>query len=201
MKMVLATRNAHKIREMTQILSKFGIEAIPQQALGYDLDVEETGTTFSENAYLKAKAVMDATGLPAVADDSGLEVDALNGEPGIYSARYGGDHEASDAFRNELLLKNMAGVPDGQRTARYVAAICLCFPDGRRIDTLGTCEGEILREGVGEGGFGYDPLFWCPEEGVSFAQLAPERKNEISHRAFALAALEKELEGLLHAEQ
>ena len=129
MKLVLATRNVHKIREMTQILSRLHIEAVPQQALNCDLDVEETGTTFAENAYLKAHAVMEATGLPAVADDSGLAVDALGGAPGIYSARYGGDHEASDAFRNQLLLKNMAQVPDGQRTARYVCAICCCFPD------------------------------------------------------------------------
>lgn len=201
MKMVLATRNVHKIREMTQILSRFGIEAVPQQTLGCDLDVEETGATFAENAFLKAHAVMQATGLPAIADDSGLEVKALNGAPGIYSARYGGDHEAPDSFRNELLLKNMADIPDGQRQARYVAAICLSFPDGQRIDTLGTCEGEILRAGIGEGGFGYDPLFWCPTEGVTFAQLAPERKNEISHRAKALAALEQKLEELLHVEQ
>ena len=201
MKLVLATRNVHKIREMTQILSRLHIEAVPQQALNCDLDVEETGTTFAENAYLKAHAVMEATGLPAVADDSGLAVDALGGAPGIYSARYGGDHEASDVFRNQLLLKNMAQVPDGQRTARYVCAICCCFPDGRRVESLGECEGEILREEHGTGGFGYDPLFWCPEEGVTFADLAPERKNEISHRARALAALVAQLEEILDAEQ
>lgn len=201
MKLVLATRNAHKIREMTQILAKVGIEAVPQQALDCDIDVEETGTTFAENAYLKARAVMEATGLPAVADDSGLAVDALNGEPGIYSARYGGDHEASDEFRNQLLLKNMADVPDGQRGGYYACAICCCFPDGTRVESYGEYRGEILREGIGEGGFGYDPIFWCPAEGVTFAQLSPERKNEISHRAVALAAFVAKMEEMLHAEQ
>ena len=201
MKLVLATRNVHKIREMTQILSRLNIEAIPQQALNCDLDVEETGTTFAENAYLKAHAVMEATGLPAVADDSGLAVDALNGEPGIYSARYGGDHEASDDFRNHLLLKNMESVPDGQRTARYICAICCCFPDGTRIESEGACEGEILREYHGTGGFGYDPIFWCPGEGVAFGELDPVRKNEISHRAVALEAFVTKLEVMLNADQ
>ncbi len=201
MKLVLATRNGHKIREMTQILARVGIEAVPQQALGCDLDVDETGTTFAENAYLKARAVMDATGLPAVADDSGLAVDALGGAPGIYSARYGGDHEASDAFRTRLLLKNMADVPDGQRTAHYACAICCCFPDGRRVEAYGEYAGEILRQEQGEGGFGYDPVFWCPDEGMTFAQLSPERKNEISHRAMALKAFVAKMEEMLHAQQ
>ena len=201
MTLVLATRNAHKIREMRQILSRMGIECVTQQELGCDLDVEETGTTFAENAYLKARAVMEATGLPAVADDSGLEVDALGGAPGIYSARYGGDHEASDEFRNDLLLSNLEQVPDGQRGAHYACAICCCFPDGRRAEGYGECFGTILHRRHGSGGFGYDPLFWCPEEGVTFAELSAERKNEISHRAIALAAFATKLEEMLHAEQ
>ena len=197
MKLVLATRNGHKIREMTQILARVGIEAVPQQALGCDLDVDETGTTFAENAYLKARAVMDATGLPAVAVDSGLAVDALGGAPGIYSARYGGDHEASDAFRTRLLLKNMADVPDGQRTAHYACAICCCFPDGRRVEAYGEYAGEILRQEQGEGGFGYDPVFFIPGLKKTFAQLSAQEKNAISHRGRALALFQQKLKDYL----
>jgi XTP/dITP diphosphohydrolase len=191
MTLVLATRNAHKIREMRQILSRMGIECVTQQELGCDLDVEETGTTFAENAYLKARAVMEATGLPAVADDSGLVVDALDGAPGVYSARFGGP-ELDDDGRTALLLERMEGRED--RACRYVCAICCCFPDGRVLRSQATCEGEVGHTPMGDGGFGYDPVFWLPDRGCTMAQISAEEKNSISHRGKALRAFRKEWE-------
>lgn len=196
MKMVLASKNPNKLREMQVLLSAIGAEAVLQSDVGVDIDVEETGATFEENSYLKAVAVMKATGLPAIADDSGIVVDALNGAPGVYSARYGGDACPDDGARNRLLLQNMAEVPDGQRSARFVSVITCVFPDGRRIAARGTCEGVILREEVGDGGFGYDPLFYMPTEGRTMAQLTPERKNQISHRANALREFAEKLKEL-----
>lgn len=186
MKVVLASNNQNKLREIRQILAPLGWEIVTQKDLGLSLDPEENGTTFEENSAIKALAVMEAAGLPAIADDSGIEVDALNGEPGVYSARYGGEACPDDYARNLLLMKNMAEVPDGKRTGRFVSVITMTLPDGRRISARGTIEGEILRELVGDGGFGYDPLFWIPGEGCTMAQLTAERKNEISHRANAL---------------
>ena len=148
------------------------------------MDVEETGTTFEENALLKAKAVMEASGMAAIADDSGLMVDALNGEPGVYSARYGG--KDSDAARTAYLLENMAQVPEEERTARFVSAIACALPDGRVVTSRGTCEGRILFETRGDNGFGYDPVFYVPEIGMTFAEADGERKNAISHRGNAL---------------
>jgi XTP/dITP diphosphohydrolase len=196
MKLVLASKNKNKLREMQTILSAIGAEAVLQSDVGVDIDVEETGTTFEENSYLKAAAVMNATGLPAIADDSGIVVDALHGEPGVYSARYGGDACKNDQERNLLLLKNMADVPDGDRSARFVSVITCVFPDGRTVAARGECEGVILREEVGDGGFGYDPLFYIPGEGVTMAQLTPERKNQISHRAKALERFADKLKNL-----
>jgi XTP/dITP diphosphohydrolase len=196
MKLVLASKNKNKLREMQTILSVIGAEAVLQSDVGVDIDVEETGTTFEENSYLKAAAVMKATGLPAIADDSGIVVDALHGEPGVYSARYGGDACKNDQERNLLLLKNMADVPDGDRSARFVSVITCVFPDGRTVAARGECEGVILREEVGDGGFGYDPLFYIPGEGVTMAQLTPERKNQISHRAKALGIFAEKLKNL-----
>ena len=157
MKLILASNNANKLREFRSLVADMDIELLSQREAGCDFEVDETGTTFEENAYLKASAVTAATGYAAVADDSGLCVDALNGEPGIYSARYGLGHAASDRERYEYLLKKLEGVED--RSARFVCCICCTFPDGSVIRSRGECEGEILHSPKGSGGFGYDPVF------------------------------------------
>ena len=156
--------------------------------------MEETGTTFEENAYLKAAAVTRATGQPAIADDSGLEVDALGGEPGIYSARYTGNHEDTDEDRNNYLLQKLGDTPMEQRTARFVSCICLTFPNGDVLRARGTMEGRILFEARGENGFGYDPLFQTDGYDRSNGELSPEEKNAISHRGKALRQIRQELE-------
>ena len=186
MKVVLASKNPHKLVEIRQITDKFGFDLILQSELGVDLDVEETGTTFEENSLLKAKAVMEATGLPAIADDSGICVDALNGEPGVYSARYGFDDTLDDWGRLELLLKNTEHVPDGQRQAQFVCVITMVTPEGQTIQARGEIHGELLRAPVGKNGFGYDPIFYYPPMGMSTAEMAPEDKNRVSHRGNAL---------------
>ena len=186
MKVVLASKNAHKLVEISRITEKFGIELVLQSQLGVDIDVEETGTTFEENSLLKAEAVMKATGLPALADDSGIAVDALNGEPGIYSARYGFDDSLDDWGRLLLLLKNTEHVPDGQRQAKFVCVISFVHPNGQVIQARGEIHGELLREARGENGFGYDPIFYYPPLGKTTAELSSEEKNEVSHRAVAL---------------
>ncbi len=181
MKFVIATGNEGKVREFKRILEPMGFGAVSMKELGLALDVEETGKTFSENAYLKAEAVCRLTGLPAIADDSGLCVDALNGAPGVYSARYSGQ---GDDGNNQKLLDEMADVPPEKRTARYVCAICCCFPDGTRLTAQENCEGAIGYELSGEQGFGYDPLFYVGER--SFGQYSDEEKDAISHRGKAL---------------
>ena len=186
MDFVLASKNPNKLREMAAILEPYGVRLRLQSELGLDIDVEETGQTFEENALLKAGAVMRVSGLPAIADDSGLEVDALGGAPGIYSARYGGDACKNDRERYLYLLKNMEDVPDGERTARFVCVIAAVWPDGRKVCARGTCEGVILRQPGRDNGFGYDPVFYVPEEKSTFSEMPPARKNEISHRANAL---------------
>ena len=186
MKVVLASKNKHKLVEISKITEKFGFELVLQSELGVDIDVEETGTTFEENSLLKARAVMEATGLPALADDSGIAVDALNGEPGIYSARYGFDESLDDWGRLELLLKNTEHVPDGQRQAQFVCVISFITPDGKVIQARGEIHGELTREPAGENGFGYDPIFYYPPLGKTTAELSPEEKNKVSHRANAL---------------
>ena len=186
MRVVLASKNPHKLAENSKITEKFGIELVLQSELGVDIDVEETGTTFEENSFLKADAVMKATGLPALADDSGIAVDALNGEPGIYSARYGFDESLDDWGRLLLLLKNMQDVPDGQRQAKFVCVITFVTPQGQMIQARGEIHGELTREPVGENGFGYDPVFYYPPLGKTTAQLSSEEKNKVSHRANAL---------------
>ena len=191
MKTVLASKNAHKLQEISKIVNKFGLELVLQSDLGIDIDVEETGTTFEENSMLKAQAVMEATGMIAIADDSGLVVDALNGEPGIYSARYGGEQCKNDVERYEYLLKQMEHIPDGERGAKFVCVITLVLPDRTAIVAHGECCGEILRAPCGEHGFGYDPVFYVPEEGKTMAEMPEERKNEISHRARALEELSR----------
>ena len=193
MKMILASNNAHKMSEMRAILADLGVELMSQREAGCDFEVDETGTTFEENAYLKAIAVTKATGMPAIADDSGLEVDYLNGEPGVYSARYSGSHEHTDQQRNEYLLKKLEGVPLEQRTARFVSSICCTFPNGDVLRARGTMEGKILFQPEGKNGFGYDPLFLADGQTVTNGLLTPEQKNAISHRGKALRILQEEL--------
>ena len=185
MKLVLASQNKGKLKEMQAILGELGIEVVLQSELGLAVDVEETGTTFAENATLKAKAVMEASGLPAIADDSGLCVDWLQGAPGIYSARYGGVD--SDEERNQLLLNNMKGALD--RSAHFHADIVCCFPDGDILNTAGDIFGTIAYAPNGEGGFGYDPIFFVPSLRKTLAQVPAEDKNAISHRGNALRAM------------
>lgn len=192
MKLVLASQNQGKLKEMQAILGKLGFQVVLESDVGVCIDVEETGTTFEENSLLKAEAVMKATGYPAVADDSGLVVDALGGAPGVYSARYCGLE--TDEERLWQVLKNMESVPETQRTARFVSVITLVFPGRAPIVARGECEGLLTREPVGEGGFGYDPIFYSPEEHMTFGQLPAQRKNEISHRARALFRLAELLE-------
>ena len=192
-KAILASQNRHKLAEIQAILEKYDISLVLQSDLGLQIDVEETGETFEENSYLKAKAVAEATGLPAIADDSGLCVDVLGGEPGIYSARYGAPACVTDRDRLNHLLRNLRGVRSEERTARFVCVITLLYPDGRKLVARGTCEGLITYEPRGEDGFGYDPVFYVPSEGCTFAQMGAERKNAISHRANALRRLEQML--------
>ena len=184
MKVILASKNPHKLTELSAILSQHGFEIALESEYGLDIDVDETGTTFEENSLLKAEAVMKASGLPVLADDSGLMVDALDGAPGVYSARYG--HKSSDGERTEFLLENMKDVPDGKRTAKFVCVITCLWPDGRKIVARGECPGVITHEAHGENGFGYDPVFYLPELGMTYAELPSEQKNAISHRARAL---------------
>ena len=201
MKVVLASKNPHKLVEIRQITDKFGFQLIMQSELGVDIDVEETGSTFEENSFLKADAVMKATGLPAIADDSGICVDALGGEPGIYSARYGFDDSLDDWGRLQLLLKNTEHVPDGQRQAQFVCVITMITPDETVIQARGEIHGELLRAPAGENGFGYDPLFYSPPLGKSTAELSPEEKNEVSHRANALKEFYKKLKEAGYADK
>lgn len=184
MKVILASKNQHKLTELSTILSQLGFEIALESEYGLDIDVEETGTTFEENSFLKADAVMKASGLPVLADDSGLMVDALDGAPGVYSARYG--HKASDKERTAYLLENMKEVPEEKRGAKFVCVITCLFPDGRKIVARGECPGVIARAPHGENGFGYDPVFYLPELGMTYAELPSEQKNAISHRARAL---------------
>ncbi len=197
MNFIIATNNKKKLRELGAILQKFGVNAISLKEAGIVSDAEETGTTFEENSRIKAVSAMEIGGLPAIADDSGLEVDSLGGEPGIYSARYGGDECKDDTERYEFLLKNMENVPEGKRSARFVSVITCTFPDGRELSARGEIEGEILFAPQGEGGFGYDPVFFIPSEGKTMAEISSERKNEISHRARALEIMAKKLEEVL----
>ena len=190
MKFVLATQNQKKLREMSDILSGFGVEVVTPKSLGIDLEVEETGTTFAENAMLKAKAICEAANLPAIADDSGLCVDALAGAPGVYSARYGGEG-LDDVGRYRLLLENLRG--QTTRTAHFACAIACAFPNGDTLTAEGKVEGTIAFAPMGEGGFGYDPIFFYPLLRKTFGQLTAEEKHGISHRGKALEVFVKDL--------
>ncbi len=193
MKFIIATNNAKKLVELERILNPLGIEAVSAKEAGVVLDeVDETGTTFSENAFIKANAAFEKTGMPAVADDSGICVDALDGRPGIFSARYSPEDCITDEDRTAKILEKLEGVPDGERTAHYTCAICCILPDGKRIDIEERCEGKIGYSFIGNGGFGYDPIFMQGDK--SFAQLTAEEKDKVSHRGKALRKLKAELE-------
>lgn len=197
-KIVLASGNKGKIREFQAMFDDLGLNIVPQTELGVG-DVPETGTTFVENAIIKARHAAEITGLPAIADDSGIEIDYLNGAPGIYSARFSGDAEgkgASDEKNNLKVLESLQGVPQDQRTARYQCILVFMqhAADPTPIICQAAWEGIIMTEEVGENGFGYDPLFWVPEFEMSSAQLSPEQKNKISHRAKALHLLHQAME-------
>lgn len=189
MKIIAATKNKNKLREFGEILK--GFEIISQEEAGVDVDVEETGATFEENSYLKAKAIYDITGITTIADDSGLCVDALNGAPGVYSARYGGVGY-DDKGRVQLLLENMKDVPDSERTARFVCVITLVGEEGI-ITARGECEGRIDYGPKGENGFGYDPVFYVDRFEKTLAEVTPEEKNSISHRGKALKIFAEKL--------
>ena len=195
MKFVIATGNEGKVREFKRILEPMGFEVLSLKEMGLTLDVEETGTTFAENARIKAQEACRLTGLAAVADDSGLCVDALNGAPGVYSARYGGPG-LDDVGRYRLLLENMRGQLD--RRCRFVSAICCCFPNGDRVEARGECPGTLAYAPKGEDGFGYDPVFFVPALKKTFAELSPAEKNAISHRGNALTAFREKLEQYLN---
>ena len=190
MKLVLASKNQKKLVEMNEILSHLGIQVCSEAEAGVDVEVEETGSTFEENSLLKAKAVMEESGLPAIADDSGLCVDALNGGPGVYSARYGGEG-LDDAGRTALLLQNMRG--QTTRAAHFACAIACAFPNGDELTAEGRCDGAIAFAPMGTEGFGYDPVFLVPEKGKTFGQLTAEEKSAISHRGKALRAFSEKL--------
>lgn len=191
-KVILASDNAHKLEEFRRYFreAEIPLEIIPLRESGFSGDIVEDGATFEENALIKARTVSLATGCMAIADDSGLEVDALNGAPGVHSARYAGVH-GDDAANNAKLLAELDGVPEEGRTARFVSAVCVFREDGEHLTVRGTAEGRILKEKQGSGTFGYDPLFYYPPFGKTFAELSGTEKNSVSHRGNALTLLMK----------
>lgn len=196
-RIIFATGNEHKMIEIRSIIGNLGYEILSMKEAGIDVDIVEDGNTFEENAMIKAKALMELTGDIVLADDSGLVIDYLNGEPGIYSARYLGEDTSYDV-KNSIILERLEGVPDDKRTARFVCAIAAAFPNGQTYVKCGTIEGIIGHEIKGENGFGYDPIFFLPERGCTTAQLTDDEKNAISHRGKALrlmAEVIKEYEG------
>ncbi len=198
MTFILASNNPGKLREFRQLLAPLGVGLVPQAMAGIDFEVNETGDTFEENAFLKASAVAEVTRFPAVADDSGLCVDALGGAPGVHTARFGGGKEWTDAQKYEYLLEKLEGAED--RRAKFVSCICCAFPGGKTIYARGECPGRILSAPAGDAGFGYDPIFAPEGYDQSFAQLGQEIKNQISHRARALAVFREELEKVDYAQ-
>lgn len=192
MKFIIATNNKKKLVEMERILKPLGIEAVSAKDAGVVLDeVDETGTTFGENAFLKANAAYIKAGMPAVADDSGICVDALGGRPGIFSARYSPEDCVTDEDRTAKILEELQGIPDEKRGAHYTCAICCILPDGSKIEIEETCEGKIGYEFIGDGGFGYDPIFYFGDK--TFAQISGEDKDKVSHRGKALRKLQAAL--------
>ena len=193
-KVIFATSNEGKMKEVRAILEDLGMEVLSMKEAGISVDVVEDGTTFEENAVIKATEIQKVCGEIVLADDSGLEVDYLNKEPGIYSARYMGE-DTSYKIKNQSLIDRLDGVEDEKRTARFVCAIAAAFPDGSVEVTRGTIEGQIGYEEKGENGFGYDPIFYVPEYGCTTAQLSPEQKNEVSHRGKALRLMKEVIRG------
>ena len=191
-KIVFATGNEGKMREVRLILQDLGFPVLSMKEAGVSLDIEENGTTFAENAMIKARAVWEKNGGIVLADDSGLVVDYLGGEPGVYSARYLGE-DTSYETKNQAIIDRLADAKEEERTARFVSAIAAVLPDGSELVTEGTVEGLIAHEPAGNGGFGYDPIFYLPEYGVTSAEIPIEKKNEISHRGKALEAMKKAL--------
>ncbi len=191
-KIVFATGNAGKVKEVQAILVDLGMEVLTMKEAGIMIDIEENGSTYEENALIKARAVAACTDAIVMADDSGLEIDYLNGEPGVFSARYLGE-DTSYRIKNNHLIQRLAGVPDEKRTARFVCAIATVLPDGEELTTRGIVEGLIGYEEAGENGFGYDPIFYLPEFGRTTAQLSAEEKNQISHRGRALELMKEQL--------
>lgn len=192
-RILFATGNENKMKEIRMILADIGIPIVSMKEAGIDVDVEENGTTFEENAIIKATEIAKLTNDIVLADDSGLEIDYLNKEPGIYSARYAGVDTSYD-IKNQMLIDRLEGVPDEKRTARFVCVIAAAFPDGVVETVRGTIEGRIGYEIAGENGFGYDPIFYLPEYGCTTAQLDPVKKNELSHRGKALCAMRTVIE-------
>lgn len=190
--MIFATQNEGKLKEIRAILGDLEVEIISMKEAGIEVPIEENGTTFEENAVIKAKAVAAMAKVPVLADDSGLEVDYLNKEPGIYSARYAGE-ETSYEIKNKMILDRLSGVEKEKRTARFVCAIAAVLVDGRVLVTRETMEGYIGFAPAGKNGFGYDPIFYLPEYGCSSAELSARQKNELSHRGKALRAMKTEL--------
>ena len=188
---ILASNNKDKVKEVKEILK--GYDIISMKEAGIDVDIEENGTTFEENALIKARAIMKLTGQITMADDSGLEIDYLNKAPGVYSARFMG-HDTSYDIKNKALIQKLEGVKGSDRSGRFVCAIAVCFPDGREIVKRGTMEGLIAEEIKGDNGFGYNPIVYLPEYGKTSGELAPEEKNKISHRGKALALIKEELD-------
>ena len=188
---ILASNNKDKVKEVKEILK--GYDIISMKEAGIDVDIEENGTTFEENALIKARAIMKLTGQITMADDSGLEIDYLNKAPGVYSARFMG-HDTSYDIKNKALIQKLEGVKGSDRSGRFVCAIAVCFPDGREIVKRGTMEGLSAEEIKGDNGFGYDPIVYLPEYGRTSGELAPEEKNKISHRGKALALIKEELD-------
>ncbi len=194
MEVILASNNAHKVREIKAILNGFFSDFYTMQDVGLDIDIEETGTTFYDNARIKASTVSRLTGKIAIGDDSGLVVEALGGAPGVYSARYAGEQH-SDKDNVALLLKNMQGVTN--RKAYFVTCLVMCFPDGKEIVAEGKSHGSITLTPEGDNGFGYDPVFFSDVLGKRFAQCTAEEKNSVSHRGEALKILKEKLENLV----
>ena len=193
-KIVFATGNTGKMREIREILADLDLEVVSMKEIGFNMPIAENGTTFEENALIKARAVAGQCGEIVLADDSGLEVDYLNGDPGIYSARYMGE-ETPYSIKNAAIIERLAGVPDEKRTARFVCAIAAVFPDGQELVTLGEIQGRIDYGEKGKNGFGYDPIFYVPEFGKTTAELTDEEKNSISHRGRALRKMKEKLRG------
>lgn len=191
-RILFATSNQGKMKEVREILADLGVEVISMREAGVSAEIVEDGETFEENAVIKARTIMELTGEVTLADDSGLEIDALGGEPGVYSARYMGE-DTSYHIKNNDLIRRLSQVPRQQRTARFVCSIAAAFPDGEIITTDGVIEGVIGYEEAGENGFGYDPIFVVPQLGCTTAQLSDEQKNEISHRGKALRKMKEEL--------